>query len=278
LQRTEFARVWVVSAIELAIASHRICLQKLLISWKNLRGAFDIPLECDDTAHLVVPWTAQVHRFGEAFLKLEKQGYEHETHPLVRSALEYAIVGHWAAHVGHNAVVARYGEDQRKLKALLGDLSRSRNDLVPTQWKAEMFAPYVDEAPLPPVDEEKLIRNFESICDDVGVHNNIYPAYRMLCWITHPTTYSANLYLAGERTVAFTPVTHDKQLGYVGLMAYAVFWSRRTVDDLTTNHPHRDWLDELAQSIQVMPRLPVPRSTQPSTAEESNLGQAVELS
>jgi hypothetical protein len=127
-----------------------------------------------------------------------------------------------------------------------------------------MFAPYVDDSPLITVDEEKWIRNFDRICDDLGVHNNLYPAYRMLCWITHPTTHAAGVYLAGERRIALKPVTHDKPLGHVGLMAHAVFWSRRTVDDLTTNHPHRDWLDELAQSIQVMPRLPPPRSAQPS--------------
>ena len=51
-----------------------------------------------------------------------------------------------------------------------------------------------------------------------------------------------------------------KEQGLVGLMAHAVFRSRRTVDDMTLNHPYRDWLDELALSIDVMLRLPAPRS------------------
>jgi hypothetical protein len=37
------------------------------------------------------------------------------------------------------------------------------------------------------------------LCRDLGVHNNLYPAYRMLCWITHPTTHGAPRYLVGDR-------------------------------------------------------------------------------
>jgi hypothetical protein len=213
---------------------------------------------------MVIPWTAQVHRYGHAFLELEKRGLEHEAHPLVRSALEYAVVGHWAAQVGNNAVIARYGVDQRKLRALVDDLRGTRNDMVPTQWKAETFAEYIDDVPLLAVDEEKVIENFSTICHDLGVHNNLYPAYRVLCWITHPTTHGALVYLPGEHRIALEPTT-TKPLGHVGLMAHAVFWSRRTVDDLTVDHPYRDWLDELAQSIEVLPRLPVPRSVRDET-------------
>lgn len=39
-------------------------------------------------------------------------------------------------------------------------------------------------------------------------------------------------------------------MGLVAMLAYAVLWSRHTVDDLTVNHPYRDWLDEIAASIQ----------------------------
>jgi hypothetical protein len=48
--------------------------------------------------------------------------------------------------------------------------------------------------------------------------------------------------------------------GLVGMMAHAILWSRRTVDDLITGHPYRDELDQMAQTIQVWSRLPVPRS------------------
>lgn len=250
--------------LETGLQHHRAALRKLLLGWKTAMAAPDgytVGPEAASTAHLVIPWTTQTHRFARAFLRLEQADLEHETHPLVRSALEYAVVGHWAAHVGHDAVVARYAADQRKLRALVRDVQGSPDDVVPSQWKAEMFTAALDDQPLPVVDEKKLIDNFEAICHDLGVHNTLYPAYRMLCWITHPTTHSASIYIDGERRLADFPLyTRDRPMGLVGMMAYAVLWSRRTVDDLTVNHPYRDWLDEIAASIQAIPRLPVPKA------------------
>jgi len=249
-----------------AIEHHRFYPRKLLISWKDWAGTVQIAAGQKPTAHMVIPWTAQVHRFGKAFLQLEKIGMEHEGHLLVRSALEYAVVGHWAAHVGHNAVVARYAEDQRKLKALVDDLRRTPNDVVPTQWKAEMFTEHIDDVPVLAVDEADFLKNFETLCRDVGVHNNLYPAYRMLCWVAHPTTHSAGVYLGGEDEIALIP-SFPRPLGLVGMMAYAVFWSRRTVDDLIVGHPYGDELDQIAASMNVWPRLPIPRSVQNRAAD-----------
>jgi hypothetical protein len=132
-------------------------------------------------------------------------------------------VGHWAGQVGHNAVVARYTEDQRRLRALVRDVQGSPNDVAPGQWKAEMFAAALDDQPLPAVDEKKLTDNLEAICRDLGVHNTLYPAYRVLCWITHPTTHAAAVYLHGERRVAHVPLyTLERPMGLVAMMAYAV--------------------------------------------------------
>jgi hypothetical protein len=245
------------------LEQHRSALQRLLLGWKAAGAApdgYDVPAVAESVAHMVIPWTAQTHRFGRAFLRLDRVGLEHEAHPLVRSALEYAVVGHWAAHVGHHAVTARYAEDQRRLRALVKDVEGSPDDVVPGQWKAEMFKDALDEQPVPQVDERKLIDNFEAICRDLGVHNTLYPAYRVLCWITHPTTHAANVYIDGERRIADFPLyVRDRPMGLVGMMAYAVLWSRRTVDDLTVHHRYRNWLDEIASSIQAAPRLPLPK-------------------
>ncbi len=243
---------------------YRFCVRKLLVSWKEWEGSVRVLPQHVAVAHMVIPWAAQVHRFGKAFLEIEKVGLEHEGHVLVRSALEYALVGHWAAHVGHNAVVARYGEDQRKLEALVADLRRTPNDLVPTQWKAEMFTEHIDDTPVLAVDDADFINNFETLCRDVGVHNNLYPAYRMLCWITHPTTHAATIYLGGKGQIALNP-SFPRPIGLVGMMAHAVFWSRRTVDDMIVGHPYRDELDQMALSMEVWTRLPVPKSVQDST-------------
>ena len=83
--------------LDVAIEPYRFCLRKLLFAWKQWEGNIDLPPDKVAVAHLVIPWAAQVHRFGRAFLQIEKVELEHEAHPLVRSALEYAVVGHWAA-------------------------------------------------------------------------------------------------------------------------------------------------------------------------------------
>jgi hypothetical protein len=252
--------------IAAGIENHRFYLRKLLISWKEWEGQAKVLPPHIAVAHLVLPWTAQVHRFGKAYLQLEKIGMEHEGHVLVRSALEYAVVAHWASHVGHSAVVARYAADQRKLRALVSDLKQTPSDVVPTQWKADVFTEHIDDTPVVAVDEAKFIDNFEALCRDVGVHNNLYPAYRMLCWITHPTTHAAGVYIGGEGQIALNP-SFPRPLGLVGLMAYAVFWSRRTVDDLIIGHPFRDELDQIAQAMKVLPRLPAPLSVQELPAD-----------
>jgi hypothetical protein len=248
------------------IENYRLCLQKLLINWKTVSGGYEIPAHLEGTARMVIPWAAQVHRFGRAYLQLEKVALEHEGHVLVRSALEYTVVAHWAAKVGHNAVVARYGQDQRLLRALANDLKQTGSDVVPSQWTAELFAEGIDADPVPTVDEARLIGNFESVCRDVGVHNTLYPVYRVMCWFTHPTTHAAGIYLDGD-AIAVNPDAAHRPLALVGLMAHAVYWSRRTVDDLTVNHPYADWLDELAHAMNVVPRLPDPQSTGPATEE-----------
>jgi hypothetical protein len=247
--------------VEHDMAIHRDALRQLLDRWeKGAVGGWDVPAERHATAQMVIPWTIQVHRFAEAFLLVEDR-YEHEGHVLARSALEYAIVGHWASQVGNNAVMARYGEDQRRLRALVKDLKGSRSDVVPAQWKGEMFADHIDAEPPEEVDEQKLIGDFEQICHEVGVHNTLYPSYRMLCWITHPTLHAASVYHVEKQGLAMTPQYREQRpIGLVGLVGYCVFWSARTVDDLSVNHPNREWLDALATTIEVRPRLPLPRA------------------
>jgi hypothetical protein len=248
--------------LEQGLATSRRVVLELLDRWDSgSEAGWNVPAHLHATARMVIPWANQVHRFGRAFLQIEGN-YEHEGHVLARSALEYAVVGHWASHVGDNAVLARYGQDQRKLKALVKDLERTRRDVVPTQWKAEMFAEAIDDDPPPAVDEQKLIDDFEEICKEIGSHNNLYPSYRMLCWITHPTLHAANVYVDDSGGILMTPrYREERPMGLVSLIAFCVYWSARTVDDLTIDSPNAKWLDSIAELIDVIPRLPAPRGT-----------------
>jgi hypothetical protein len=70
--------------LEAALETYRRALRKLLLGWKSGTANFEVPGEMEATAHMVIPWAVQVHRFGQAFLRLEKDGLEHEAHPTVR--------------------------------------------------------------------------------------------------------------------------------------------------------------------------------------------------
>ena len=66
-------------------------------------GIYEVSTETEASAHYMIPWSTQVHRFGPAFLRLETANLERETHPLVRSALKYPVVGHRAPQVGQKS-------------------------------------------------------------------------------------------------------------------------------------------------------------------------------
>lgn len=253
---------------EARLENYRLNLRKLLVGWRTASQDFQVPSDRTAVAHIVMPWTTQVHRFGRAFLRLEMDGLEHEGHPLVRSAFEYAVVSHWAAHVGDNAVLARYGKDQAKLRALVSELNGGPDDVVPPQWRADMFSGAIDDQPVADVDEKQFIDNFQHICRDLGLPGTLYPIYRVLCWITHPTTQAARVYLPEPQRLTSEP-SFSRPMGLVSLMTHAVYWTRRTADDLMVNHPYSDWLDELAQSINVVRRLPAPKSVRLAEMDRS---------
>jgi hypothetical protein len=103
---------------------YRACMRQLLDTWENA-AQYEVPADRYRSFLLTFAWAAQVHRFGRAFLKLEEIGLENECHPLLRAALEYAVVGHWVARTGDDAVIARYIDDQRQLKAMVNDAKGS---------------------------------------------------------------------------------------------------------------------------------------------------------
>src|SRR4051794_5385222 len=130
-----------------------------------------------------------------------------------------------------------------------------------------MFADAVDLDEVAVVDEKKMIDSFEQICRDIRLHGTLYPMYRMLCWITHPSTQAAHVYVDESGGIANVPLYSQKRpIGLVGMMAYAVLWSRRTVDDLTVGHPYREWLDQIAASSDARSRLPEPKAVGEATA------------
>jgi hypothetical protein len=242
------------------VDAYRHALRQLLLGWRIAeRKAVSVDGKDIDTVKLIYPWVTQTHRFGKAFLSLETVGLEHEAHPIVRAALEYTLMAHWVALTGDSAVVARYAEDQRQLRAMVKDVAGSRRDVAPSTWNLEILRGWVAAGGQAGVDEDKFNASVGNVCDSLGVKNSLYAAYRLHCWFTHPTTHSAGIYLedlGGEKFALRVEPSIRSTSGLVAMMAHCVFWSRRVLDDLAPGHPVREWLDEIGASIQVLQRLP----------------------
>jgi len=243
---------------------YRYALRQLLIGWRmHTANGVELPAERVPVLTLVYPWVAQVHRFGRAFLQLEKHGYAHESHALVRSALEHTLMSHWVSITGDSGVVSRYAEDDRLLGVMLHEARGRPQDVTASTWNLDLLQELIDSREPVGVNDEKVVQKVEQICDQIGVKNSLYPAYRMLSWFAHPTTHTTSMFLEALDDGTFA--LRDKPAGIapesmVSMLTHCVYWSRRVLDDLLTGRRYETWLDGIASSIQVMPRLPERRA------------------
>lgn len=246
-----------------SVEDYREALRRLLVAWRmHTASGIEVPVERVGVLSLVYPWVAQVHRFGRAFLQMEKHGYSHEAHVIVRSSLEHALMAHWVAVTGDAGVASRYAEDDRLLKLLLDEAKGRPRDVTTSTWDLDLMQELVDSRKPVGADEEKVVQKIAQICERIGVRNTLYPAYRVHSWYAHPTTHTATVYLQGLDDGRFA--LRDKPAdpapdATLSMTTHCVFWARRVLDDLTVGRPHERWLDGIASSIQVMPRLPEPR-------------------
>lgn len=239
----------------------RVVLRDLLTRWgTDTAGGVEVKRERVGVLTLVYPWVAHTHRLGAAFLLLEEGDYSHEGQALVRSALEHSLLAHWVAVTGDAGVAARYAEDDRLLKAMLREVRGSRRDAQPTRWDVDLLQELVDSQEPVGANEEKVAHKVEEVCTALGLTNTVYSAYRMLSWFAHPTIHSIGLYLeASADGLTFglrERPANPAPWGGLAMIAHCVYWARRVLDDLTVGQPHEKWLDDLAVSIQVTPRLP----------------------
>jgi hypothetical protein len=116
-----------------------------------------------------------------------------------------------------------------------------------------------DADPPLPVDEFKFMGNFADICDRLGIKSSLYTVYQIECTLTHPTTNSSGVFLTPDGQHIQADPSTGRDSGLVSMMAHSVYWARRVVADLMIGHPYDDWLDDIATSIQVIPRLPAMR-------------------
>ncbi|SDD75399.1 DUF5677 domain-containing protein [Nocardioides lianchengensis] len=245
------------------VEAYRAALQKLLVGWRmQASKGVNVPAEKVRVALLICPWVAQVHRFGQAYLRLEKNDLGHEGIPLVRSALEHALLAHWVAVTGDPGVVSRYAEDGRLLNAMLNEAKGRPRDVTASTWNLALLEELIADRQVEVVDDQKVLQKLDQICERLGLRNTVYPAYRVLSWYAHPTTHSAELYVEEQEDGTFAlrnqPSGPAPAMG-LSMLTHCVYWARRVLDDLTVGHPYEKWLDSLADSVQVMRRLPDPQ-------------------
>jgi hypothetical protein len=239
----------------------RDVLRDLLARWStDTAVGVEVKREQVGVLTLVYPWVAHTHRLGEAFMLLEEGGYSHEGQALVRSALEHSLLAHWVAVTGDAGVATRYAEDDRLLKAMVREGKGSGRDVQQTRWDVDLLQQLIDSREPVGADEKKVAHKIEEVCAALGLTNTVYTAYRMLSWFAHPTTHSVGLYLqaladGGTFALRERP-SNPAPGGALAMMTHCVYWARRELDDMTVGTPHEQWLDGLASSIQVIPRLP----------------------
>jgi hypothetical protein len=241
------------------LEDYRVALQKLLLGWKmHTNKGVEVAREDIGVLSLVYPWVAQAHRYGAAAIRLDKQGYGHECHVLVRSALEHALMGHWVRVTGDDGVDAWYAEDHRKLKAMLTEAQGRPHDVDVSTWDLDLLAELVEVRKPAGANETKVLQKIDQVCTRLGLGATIYPAYRIHSWYAHPTTHTAGLYIEqlDDGSWALRDVPSAPPEAALAMMAHCVYWARRVLDDMTTGRPYEEWLDEIAAAIQVRVRLP----------------------
>ncbi len=172
-------------------------------------------------------------------------------------------MSHWVSITGDSGVVSRYAEDDRLLKVMLNEARGRPQDVMASTWNLDLLQELIDSREPVGVNDEKVVQKVEQICDQIGVKNSLYPAYRMLSWFAHPTTHTTSMFLQALDDGTFA--LRDKPAGVapdamVSMLTHCVYWSRRVLDDLLTGRRYETWLDGIASSIQVIPRRPERRA------------------
>ncbi len=159
-----------------SVDEYRHALKRLLVRWKaQAAKGIEVRTEHNSVITLVYPWVAQVHRFGRAYLVMEKAGFAHESHAMVRSALEYAVLAHWVAITGDAGVASRYERDHDALTLLLDEAKGRPGDVVPSAWDLELLEELVDmRAPgKADDDEQKVVQQVNQVCQRLGLGSTL---------------------------------------------------------------------------------------------------------
>jgi hypothetical protein len=234
---------------------HRSIVEVLVAEYEYGVPPVSIPGVSRDVLACTWGFYAQVHRLGRSLLILADNGMGHETHILVRVALEYAILLHWLVErgdAGAKAIVASQS----------GNVARHIN----VAQEAKMYlSPEIEQAMLDAAkdlpSQEKAVGHFKDVCRHLGLLE-LYFVYGVESGFVHPSIVTVNSYLDGFGKLANEPQReiHESNMA---LMAYCLIWANRDLDKLMPGQPRAEELERLAKSVEAAPVLPPYRVVPP---------------
>ena len=184
-----------------------------LINLLQKPGSFVVPHEHRVSFAVGFGWWMRTLRTAEGVRLLHQAGLSHEASPLLRTILHHTGALEWLRLHPEEVIEALREEHVQRRHDLAGQASRRDWDLSG-----------VDLGQPPPkqkLDGLRYLRNFEKMCDHVGI-GNLYVAYKVESAYAHPSALSADTYICpgpdGLPQLRGSPVT-----GGVPLKATAMF-------------------------------------------------------
>jgi hypothetical protein len=234
---------------------HRSIVEVLVAEFERGVPPVSIPGVSRDVLACTWGFYAQIHRLGRSMLLLDDNGMGHETHILVRVALEHTILLHWLVERGEAGA-----------KAILASQSGNVARHINVAQEAKMFlTPEIEQGMLDAAkkvpNEEKAVGHFKDVCKQLGLLE-LYFVYGVESGFVHPSLVTVNSYLdnSGNPTKEPQRIIHRSNMA---LLAYCLIWANRDLDKLMPGHPRADELERLAKSVEAVPMLPPYRVVPP---------------
>lgn len=187
---------------------------------------------------------------GDAGLRLWAEGRQLVAVTLMRSALECAATAMWLVQ-NPEALIAFVGEEYRQRRTLSVDMAKS-----PSQSFRE------GASKLAYLDEERIetaaapqAQKFWQLCEALVGGRDAYLYYRFESAMVHPTVFLTDFYVEPAESPAGCTLRMEPRPVDVDAWPYltvaTMMWAHRSLDHLSTSHPYRARLRDVARELGV---------------------------
>ena len=164
---------------DLSAEEYRAACEELVRLWDSLPNAIEVRNRDDSSARVLYGLAVHVVSSVRSVLLLIEAERSRDSYPLVRKALEFAVMAQWLRYHGAAGLSAFGFESTRRSRAILKTMTDADIE-VP----ADIVAGYSID--VPKVAEADLVRNFEQVCTFFRGGAGLYFMYRFLSADCHP--------------------------------------------------------------------------------------------